>query len=259
MNVGTILLIVLGTLSLPAHAAIVLTAPVYTQDFNSLANSGTSNVLPQGWSISETGSSSRVDGNYTAGTGSSLTGDTYSFGAQDAADRALGSVATGTLLPSYGALFTNGLGGPISALAISYFGELWRVGSAGNINTLSFAYSLDATSLITGSYTNFTTLDFTANPTGSTGARDGNIGRTSIMGTITGLTLAQGDSILLRWSGANASGNDHGLAIDDFSLTANTNTIPEPASWAMLIAGFGLVGAAARNQRRRQRRRQLAL
>lgn len=34
-----------------------------------------------------------------------------------------------------------------------------------------------------------------------------------------------------------------------------TDIIPEPGSWAMLIAGFGLVGAAARRQRRLERRR----
>lgn len=39
-----------------------------------------------------------------------------------------------------------------------------------------------------------------------------------------------------------ASGNDYGL--DQISVTA----VPEPASWAMMIAGFGLVGAAARSR-----------
>ena len=38
-------------------------------------------------------------------------------------------------------------------------------------------------------------------------------------------------------------GNDFG--IDDISL----NAVPEPTSWAMLIAGFGLVGIAARRRR----------
>lgn len=34
-----------------------------------------------------------------------------------------------------------------------------------------------------------------------------------------------------------------------FSQTPTTNVVPEPASWAMLIAGFGLVGATMRRRR----------
>jgi len=33
------------------------------------------------------------------------------------------------------------------------------------------------------------------------------------------------------------------------NLVLSANAVPEPASWAMLIAGFGLVGAAARRRR----------
>jgi hypothetical protein len=33
------------------------------------------------------------------------------------------------------------------------------------------------------------------------------------------------------------------------SVSANVALVPEPASWALLIAGFGLVGAAARRRR----------
>ncbi len=41
-------------------------------------------------------------------------------------------------------------------------------------------------------------------------------------------------------------GNDESWGIDNISLVAQ---VPEPASWAMLIAGFGLVGTAARRRR----------
>lgn len=46
------------------------------------------------------------------------------------------------------------------------------------------------------------------------------------------------DDNVVRW------GNDFG--VDSISLTAAA--IPEPASWAMLIAGFGLVGASLRRR-----------
>lgn len=46
--------------------------------------------------------------------------------------------------------------------------------------------------------------------------------------------------------GSNDASNA-GPIIDNLSI--NGGAVPEPASWAMLIAGFGLVGAAARRRR----------
>jgi PEP-CTERM motif len=41
-----------------------------------------------------------------------------------------------------------------------------------------------------------------------------------------------------------------GIGLDNVSLTATTGipSVPEPASWALMIAGFGLVGAAMRRR-----------
>lgn len=46
------------------------------------------------------------------------------------------------------------------------------------------------------------------------------------------------------WQG----GNDESWGIDNIRLSA---AVPEPATWALLIAGFGLVGATARRRRAR--------
>ena len=35
-----------------------------------------------------------------------------------------------------------------------------------------------------------------------------------------------------------------------FSVTPNVSAVPEPASWAMMIAGFGIIGAGLRVRRR---------
>jgi hypothetical protein len=47
--------------------------------------------------------------------------------------------------------------------------------------------------------------------------------------------------------------HDFGAGFDGYGLVATFNggggAVPEPASWAMLIAGFGLVGAVARRRR----------
>lgn len=234
----------------PANAAVMLATPTYAQDFDSLANNGFSSVLPTGWALVETGRN--ANGTYRAGAGTANNGDTYSFGAAGSSERALGGIASGTLEPSYGVEFVNGLGTAITALDISYFGELWRAGTANNLNTISFAYSLDASSLTTGTYTPFAALDYAITPGGANNtARNGNANRTSINGVIADLNIAPGASFWLRWSHDNQPGTDHGLAIDDFALSATTATgvIPEPTTWVMLIAGFGLVGAAARRRR----------
>jgi hypothetical protein len=64
----------------------------YTQDFDTLASTGQSDVLPTGWALAEAGSSANNDGRYTAGTGSSNAGDTYSFGSAGSSERAFGSL-----------------------------------------------------------------------------------------------------------------------------------------------------------------------
>ena len=46
-----------------------------------------------------------------------------------------------------------------------------------------------------------------------------------------------------------ATGNPSGVRVE-FLGSETGAVVPEPASWAMLIAGFGLVGAAARRSRR---------
>jgi len=40
------------------------------------------------------------------------------------------------------------------------------------------------------------------------------------------------------------------FGIDDLSFTANVSAVPEPTTWAMMIAGFGLVGVGLRTRKR---------
>lgn len=53
----------------------------------------------------------------------------------------------------------------------------------------------------------------------------------------------------LFFAGTDPDPDNIGLVIDDVSL--DISAVPEPASWAMMIAGFGLVGSALRTNRRR--------
>ena len=199
----------------------------YSENFDSLASTGTSTVLPTDWVVSETGTSANAT--YTAGTGSANTGDTYSFGAAGSTERALGSLQSGSVVPSFGSSFTNTTGNPITALTVSYVGEQWRLGTAGRADRLDFQYSLDATSLTTGTWVNVDTLDF-ASPvtTGAVGALDGNAAanRTAVNATISSLNIPVGATFWFRWSSFDAAGADDGLAIDNFSLAANVSTVP---------------------------------
>src|SRR5690606_7067584 len=104
--------------------------------------------LPLGWEIAENGSSGNADNLYKGSTGTTTSGDSYSYGAAGDTDRALGSIASGTNIPSYGMRFINNTGSFIDKFYFSYTGEQWRLGT-GSLHTdsLSFLYSLDADSV----------------------------------------------------------------------------------------------------------------
>jgi hypothetical protein len=202
-----------------------------SETFNTLSSSGSSGTtLPQGFFFSETGTGANTT--YGIDNGSDNTGNTYSYGTGASADRSLGSLQSGTLFPLIGAAFTNNTGATITQLNISYTGEQWRLGSSGNrTDQLIFAYSTNANSLTTGTYTNVSSLTFvTPNLSGSAGTRNGNIAanNTPLTGTISGLSIANGTTFYLRWTDDDAIGADDGLAIDDFSLTAVTSSAPAP-------------------------------
>jgi predicted extracellular nuclease len=223
-----------GMLSIarPAHAAGSISLPAagapYSQNFDTLASSGTSSTLPQGWDLAESGAS--ANGTYTAGTGSSLTGDTYSFGASASAERAFGALQSGSLIPAIGASFTNNTGATITQLAVTYTGEQWRLGNAGRADRLDFQFSTNAISLTNGTWLDQNSLDFTSPiSTSPTGALNGNAAanRATISGTLSGLNIADGAVFWIRWTDFNAAGSDDGMAIDDFSLTPSAdNTAP---------------------------------
>jgi trimeric autotransporter adhesin len=197
----------------------------YSQDFNTLANTSPGAFLPAGWLFSETGTGANTS--YTAADGSGNGGDTYSFGTATATERAFGGLLSGSVTPTIGAAFTNNTGTTVTSLTVSYTGEQWRLGATGRVDRLDFQYSLNATSLTSGTWTDVNNLDFTAPVTaGSIGALDGNVApnRASVSFTITGLSIASGATFYIRWNDFNPSGSDDGLGIDDFSITPGVAT-----------------------------------
>ncbi len=205
-----------GTISLTTLGS------AYTQDFNTLVSSGTSNFVPLGWEFSEAGTNANAL--YNSGTGSLTAGDTYSFGAAASAERAFGGLLSGSLNPTIGASFTNNTGVTVTALDISYTGEMWRAGVTNRnaADRLDFQLSTDATSLTTGTWVDYDNLDFNSPVTATTlGALNGNSApnQALVSFTITGVSIPDGSTFWIRWTDFNISSSDDGLSVDNFSLT----------------------------------------
>lgn len=196
----------------------------YAQNFNTLSNtagSTTNNLTITGWFMTESGGGARDNEQYAVDTGASNTGDTYSYGAAANTERALGGLRTGTLIPLFGACFTNNTGNTITSLNINYTGEQWRLGTEARTDTLNFEYSTNATDLVTGTWTARPALNFVTPVTVTVGAKDGNAAanRTALSNSIPSLSIANGATFWIRWTDTDASGADDGLAVDDFELT----------------------------------------
>jgi len=226
----------------------VLADADYTQDFDSLTPFGSNlTALPEGWQFYEGGDFG--DGFYVGGV-SNTSGGIHAYGS--GTERALGGIPGSTITPlHFGVIFENGLGAAINALDISYTGEQWyNTAVAGK---LTFEYSLDAPSINDGTWTAFSALDFVGPATGAN-AVDGNAAanRSQVSALIDGLSIGVGDTFALRWTIAdsNPALTEDGLAVDDLTITASTAiaAVPEPATWAMMIGGFGLAGAALRRR-----------
>lgn len=248
-------LVLLGTVSVSAANTLTVANNSYSQNFNGLASTGTTTTSTPltNWVTSRT--------NYLTGTGSVNTGGVYSFGAASASDRALGSLASnGTGTIHYGTFFSIVAGTSIfDSLTISYTGEQWRNGGNTTAHKLDFAYRIgSATEAITdGTWTDFNALDFTGPvATASAGSLDGNLtaNRVALSQSIlsSSLSIGTGQVIWIRWSDVNDDGNDHGLAIDDLTVTANFSTAPAAVPLPTAAAGgLALAGLSAFGRRRR--------
>ena len=223
-----------GALTASPLAGVSLTTldTAYTQNFDTLATSGTTNTWTDdttltGW-YSQFSAQPTSPTVYIANAGGTTNGAIYSFGTGTDTERALGSIASGTPGNIFNAVrLVNNTGSTITSLDISYTGEQWRNGGNTSAQQLDFQYQVadagtitDANTPTTG-WTDYNALDFVSPITGTTAiALDGNAAanRTAKSSTLT-VTVNAGQEIWLRWQDLNDSGNDHGLAVDDFSVT----------------------------------------
>ncbi len=222
------------------QAQVPLTDPgtPYTQTFDSLAASGTSSEVPEGWAFFETGVN--ANGLYSAGSGAANSGDTYSFGADPAGERAFGMLRSGSLVSTIGASFVNRTGATLTSLSIGYRGEQWRFGTVARGDRLDFQYSLDG-----AIWVDVDALDFVAPMRTAAGPVDGNSAAVPITATIGGLNIPDGAVFFLRWNDFDAIGADDGLAVDDFSLTASAEPANPSATATAMAASPGAVAVIA--------------
>ena len=201
--------------------AITSEGPPYgmgiNEDFNSLAGSGSSSTLPDGWLLSESGSG--ADSFYTASDGSSSVGDTYSFGTY--MNRTLGGLRSGSFATTFGVCFKNNMTSPLRYYSFGYVGRKWRAGETAGGDKLVFEYSLDATSLTSGTWFRANTPtgpDYTSPSSPVVGAVDGTSVYEARYGGIGARYVPPSGTIFFRWTDLDVAGNDDGLGIDDFFL-----------------------------------------
>ncbi|PHS10840.1 MAG: hypothetical protein COA88_00710 [Kordia sp.] len=157
------------------------------------------------------GTSPGADYTRGASTGGVTTGGFYAFEVAGF-DYAMGIQPIGSdFTPGTITLkVTNNSGSPISEVQVDY--ELWILNDQGRANSLNFSYSTDDSS-----YTNVVSLDHT-----SPEAADGSPAwvQNDKSTTITGLTLNNGETLYLRWTGndSSGSGSRDEFAIDDITV-----------------------------------------
>ncbi|GAA4747664.1 lamin tail domain-containing protein [Flavisolibacter ginsenosidimutans] len=228
-----------------SQVVINSTGSAYTQNFNSLAQTGTANAWADnstitGWYSTQT--------TYRAESGGGNTGALYSYGPSsapgDVTDRALGLLSSGTTNFRFGVQIKNSTGAAVSSFTIAFTGEEWR--QTANAQKLAFEYSTDATSVTstTATWTPVTSLDFTAPLTGTAGPLDGNAAanRAAISGTVS-TSVADNSTIWLRWTKAGTT--SPGLAIDDISITANGGTVNSITTGAVSTSPFCIDASTA--------------
>ncbi len=249
-----------------AHATISYTVgdSTYSQDFNtlnSIAGTGytwANDSTLSGWVLFRQPSPGTAITTYDASTGSATAGSFYSFGSAGGGqtgpltDRALGGIGAGVAYygtPASGAVagwmavgISNNTGLQLVSFDIGYDGEQWRAANT-SAQTMVLEYGFGVSfDLVTTWIAPGGGFDFVSPVLTTAGNRDGNAAanRTANLGgTVTGLNWANGDTLWIRWIERNDAGNDHGLAIDNFTFSATV--IPEPSIVMLLASGVSLL------------------
>ena len=240
------LLSVLAIIPAAVRAAPVPVAGTtnYTQNFDSLGTGSpvwaNDSTIP-GW-YAQINNGVTGTGNVLATDGSTALNGLLNLGTTGTLERALGSKCTGsTANIAYGVLFRNAGTTPVTLAQVWYTGELWRTntGTGNPVTPMAEEYTLffqvsnsPITDIISGvnsagavAGAGFQPLGAGADwvsptntPVGT--ALDGNAAanRTLVAFSPTGITLAPGQYLMLKWTDANEANTDGFQGIDDVSI-----------------------------------------
>ncbi|MFM9007650.1 MAG: beta strand repeat-containing protein, partial [Bacteroidota bacterium] len=237
-----------GNLNFTTPSNLGYNGGVYTQDFNGLPSATGSFGMTgfkwgpyylstptvngtnlTGWQHANTGGTS-ADLVFAVDNGSSTSGGSKSYGVTGSSNRALGSLATGSAVPAFGLVLVNNTAGPLTTVSLNYTGQQWRNGGSGTPNQLLFSYQIGGTDISNGTFTTESSLNFN-NPISGGAA-------VALNGTLPANQLAisstfqlsnnwlPGQTLVIRWTDVNDSGNDEGMAIDDLTFSAQGPVAP---------------------------------
>jgi hypothetical protein len=243
MNKKLIPLVALVASQIPASAAPIAIngSQTYSQNFDSLGNTSvawTDDSTLAGW-YAQINNAATANGTLQVSDGNDALSGLLNVGATGAPDRALGSKATGTgnfANIAYAASFHNTGATPVALSNLSYTGEMWRANTTANtVENFAVYYQISAapvTNIISGPNSanpapglGFTALaggaaDWSLSNAGSGVALDGNdpANKLAINVPVSGITLAPGQYLTLKFTDQNEAGTDGYQAIDDLSV-----------------------------------------
>jgi hypothetical protein len=199
------------------------------------------------------------------GTGSSNTGGLYSFGSTGATERALGTVGSGNANNgggfAHGVQLKNTSGSNISDIKVSYTLEQWRNGGTINVQPLNVYFKISSSAIAAlnppdtftvppvdinaiNGWTPIPALSLSTpiNVLGG-GLLDGNLAANKVSVSniaIPGLNLANNEFIMIKWDDSNHVTSDHGIGIDDVTISWTVSAV-SPTLSASTLTTFGNV------------------